>query len=856
MKPKTKVWIVPHTHFDVEVFITKEETLDIGFSNLILALKLFRSDPKFRFVLDQTSYIEPFLKAYPEEREFFQRMIEEGRLEITGGMYIMPDVNIPSGESFIRQIALGKKYCRKELKVDPRCGWTIDTFGRHPQMPQLMKKCGFDYDAFQRLMKKESPSEFLWQGLDGTRLLCHWMPGSYGILFGVPSNIHEFTTYIEPRLAFLKSHAVTDHILACGGGDITPPEPQLIPMIEEYNRRQNDYELVPATPSEFFEAIKDHPNLPVVTGDLNPVFQGCYSARIEIKQWNRQLENLLVTWEKFDAIRRVSGPTKPISNERIDEAWEPILFNQFHDIICGCHVDKVFSNTMDRFKYSRQIVSAGLETTLVFLVDEIDTRGDGIPVVVFNPLSWNRSDAVECSVAFSESDVFEIDVRNSAGRPVISDLLKAERYETGGIKRATILFIARDVPALGYEVYFVNKAGKEITPTDLSTNRAYPCVRADLNVGVIENMFFKVEFNLWNGTITSLFDKINRWEVLTNHLKMGNLIVKEQDYGNFWQYNGPCKGDALSPVPAKYPLGDLNSPRVDFAHRYDGDGWIIDGRARCEMVINHPFGTGHFSTRVRLYAGIDRIDVQTTLVNNDERVRYRMALPTGITDGTITHEIPFGAIERPEGEYPAQNWIDYSKDNKGIALLNRGLPGNNVADGVLMLSLLKCTGIKEGYGEVGGFKLSTPTDGGYEKGKTHTFDYAFVPHPGDWRQAGLYRKGAEYNQPLIGVKARNRAGRLAKKMSFMELSARNVVLSALKNTDEGIVVRIYEAEGRNTSQVSLKPAWPMVKIFETDLLEGNEKGIDFDPNTNLLTFDIQAFEIKTFKMILKEPETV
>ena len=128
------------------------------------ALGLMRSNPKFKFALDQTCFIEPFLKTYPEERAFFQQMIDQGRMEITCGMYSMPDVNIPSGESFIRQVLEGKGYSEREMGVDPRCGWTIDTFGHHPQFPQLMAKCGFDHAAFQRLMVKGSPSEFLWEG--------------------------------------------------------------------------------------------------------------------------------------------------------------------------------------------------------------------------------------------------------------------------------------------------------------------------------------------------------------------------------------------------------------------------------------------------------------------------------------------------------------------------------------------------------------------------------------------------------------------------------------------------------------------------------------------------------------------
>ena len=123
---KSKVYVVPHTHYDAEVFITREETYEIGFSNLFTALNLLKNDPKFKYALDQQCYIEPFLERYPEERKFIQQLINEGRLEITGGTYAMPDVNIPSGESFIRQVLMGKSYYEQELKTDVRSVMLLD----------------------------------------------------------------------------------------------------------------------------------------------------------------------------------------------------------------------------------------------------------------------------------------------------------------------------------------------------------------------------------------------------------------------------------------------------------------------------------------------------------------------------------------------------------------------------------------------------------------------------------------------------------------------------------------------------------------------------------------------------------
>jgi alpha-mannosidase len=843
---KLTVHYVPHTHYDAEVFLTRDETFEIGYSVALGALAAMRADPKFKFVLDQTCYIEPFLKTYPEERPFFERMIREGRLEITCGMHSMPDVNMPSGESFIRQVISGKVWCEQELGVDVRCGWLLDTFGHHPQIPQLMAGCGFDHNVFQRLGEINGPTEYWWKGLDGTKLFCHWMRATYAVLFGLPSNLHEFRKFIDTRLAELKKHALTPHLLAVSGADLTPVQPHATGIFAEYNRTSDDLEFVISTPQEYFDQIKGAAEFPVREGDINPVFQGTYSARIKIKQWNRRMETLLGDAEWADAAALMLLG-KASQAERIAEAWEGVLFNQFHDIICGSQVDKVYVNVLDRFEASQAVAAPCLESSLESIVSQIDTSGDGIPIVLFNTLSWNRHDVAECRVGFSGKDVFEVEVRDSAGNRMASDLIACERYETGGIKRATVLFIARNVPALGYEVYRVVPSTTEPPPSPLRSNQPN-FIMADIHRDVIENDEYQVEIDAWNGAIRSLIHKPTGWEVIAADMPFGNSIVKELDNGNFWEYNGHCKGDALLPMNRDHPLPAEGDGRAAFSHHYGGDGRVRNGRARTEYNVNFAFGSGFFATRVRLYAGLPRIDIQTTLINEDERVRYRMALPTSLSGGTITQEIPFGAIERPKGEFPAQNWMDYSDGRKGVAVLNRGLPGNNVDGDVLLLSLLKCTALKEGYGEVGGFSRSTKTTDGYEKGVTHQFDYALAPHAGDWREAKLYRRGMEFNRPLLLVKTSQHSGQLPARQSIWSVSAENVVVSAVRATPEGIVLRVYEAEGRAARGVILRSVAPMKGAVETNLIEKQPQPVEVGADGKSISFDLGPFQIRTFRL--------
>ncbi len=178
--------------------------------------------------------------------------------------------------------------------------------------------------------------------------------------------------------------------------------------------------------------------------------------------------------------------------------------------------------------------------------------------------------------------------------------------------------------------------------------------------------------------------------------------------------------------------------------------------------------------------------------------------------------------------------------------MNRGLPGNNVVDGVMLLSLLKCTALEGGYGDM---KLGDITREGLEIGKTHTFDYALVPHTGDWRQSQAYRQGAEFNTPLIAWKPAKKAGHLPARQSFIQISAKNVVLSAVRACPGGLYIRVYEAEGQPVEHLGIEIAWPVKQAFEVNLIEKEEKPLPLANPTNSLDLALGPFEIKTVKMM-------
>jgi len=844
---KPALWIIPHTHWEGAVFKTREEYLEIGLPHILTALHLLKAHPNYRFALDQVAYVRPFLERYPEEEAAFRKFVAEGRLQIVGGTDVMLDVNMPSGESWIRQVLYGKGYYRDKLGVDVTVGWALDTFGHHAQMPQLLKLAGYKSYWFQRGVRSlDVPSEFLWQGIDGTQIPAFWLAQGYGLFYDSPKDLADFEAFATGAYDSLAHFSRGGDRVALAGEDVSEPEDHLPILVDQVNQKGDlPFSLRFAAPNEFETVIARRGERPTVSGELNPVFQGIYSSRIELKQWMRNDERLLTAAEKLATLAAWLGAPSHIAD--INRAWEPVLFNQAHDLASGTIVDKVYEDTIHGYQFSKRLGDETVETLLDDIFSRVDTSGAGVPIAVFNTLGWPRTDLAEANVGFSESGVFDVGLLDSSGQAVPIQPLETERHPDGSIRRARIAFIAHDVPALGYSIYhLVSGAQKQHAGERRPRFGVGSSTSMHQDQGSIENEFYRATFDLWTGEMTSLVVKAGGWEALSGP---GNVVAREQDGGDFWELEGTLNGARFTAMtrhqPRPRPLrSHLSSEFVG------GSGVTQSGPVFSQFQVSHPFGSGSFATRVRLYPGVRRIDFQTQILNNEQSVRYRVLFPGAINGGVRVDEIPFGAVERPSAqEFPAQNWIDYSDRSRGVALLNHGLPGNNVADGTLMLSLMRSARITA-YPFFGGYEPGVSSDLGLELGKQMTFDYSLMPHAGDWRDAAVYRAGMEFNHPLIVRKVTRHAGLLPPRWGWIDLSHPNVVVSALKPALDGsAVLRVYEASGRPTAGVRVKFQPEIAAADEVNLMEAPVRKLDV--RNGALEFDLGPYEIKTLKVQLQ-----
>ena len=836
--PATKdvFFLIPHTHWEGAVFLTREEYLDADLSNILRAIQLLKAHPNYRFTLDQVCYVKPFLERYPEQEGAFRKLLKEGRLAIVCGNDVMLDVNMPGGESYVRQVLYGKGYYRKKLGVDVTVGWALDTFGHHAQMPQLLKLGGFkSYWFFRGVSDWNLPSEFLWEGIDGSRIPAFWLPHAYGMAYGSPNTLPEFSKFFKERYDWLTPFSRGRGRVGLAGGDVTPPEEHHPAMVEQFNRQPNaPFELRLAVPGDFEDLVAKRPDRPGIGGELNPIFQGIYSSRIELKQRTRELEGLLTTAEKLSVLQHWLA--LPTDDQIVWRAWEPMLFNQTHDLMSGVMTEHVYEDVIRGYDFSKRIANDEVQGRLESVSAAIDSEGEGTAVAVHNMLGWPRTDIAIANVGFCDDKVMDLKVIGPDGATVPVQLLENERNGAGALLRAKIAFVARDVPAMGHSVY-------RVLPLAVAAAAAAAKLQEQV---VLENDDYRIEFDPAGGAMLRLLVKKDKWEALRSP---GNVVAREEDRGDLWEPYHTLDGASRIAMKVRHPAPQPGKGVVFSSQQSGTRGTVSGGAVFSEFNVAHPFGKkGNFATTVRLYNGLRRIEIRTRIVNDETFVRYRVLFPTSIHDAQDIQEIPFGAVRRPDGiEFPAQNWIDYGNGRNGVALLNRGLPGNNVADGTMMLSLLRSTRIIS-YGDASG-GYAPGTDSSMELNKELIFDYALVPHAGDWRQAGVYRDGMEFNHPLVACPMGSHPGKLPKRWGFLKIAPNNVVLSALKAGPDGTaVLRIYEATGRATV-ARIRLSAQVVGAEEVNLME--DPGRELAVADSGLELDFRPFEIKTIKLRLQ-----
>jgi len=817
-----------NSHIDMAWLWPWTETVEVVRNTFRSALDLMREYPDFKFTMSSARTYSWMEEKYPDLFKEIKERVKEGRWEIVGGMWVEPDLNMPGGESLVRQILVGKRYFQQKFGVDVKIGWNPDSFGYNWQLPQIYKKSGIDTFVTQKLMWAHEftmfPHKlFWWEAPDGSRLLTYF-PHDYAM--GIdPVQLGKDVSVWVPSLYGTKPPANADMMHLYGVGDHGGGPTRT--MLDTATRWMEPDVVFPnlqlSTAKAFFTELEPKlasMNVPVWRDELYFEYhRGVFTTQAETKRRIRKTEELLLNAEKFSAISTRFGKAYP--SDDFDRGWKDLLFDDFHDIFPGSGIAVNYLDAKRNLEDVGRVGEKILDASLEEIVANVNLKGSGVPVVVFNSLAWPREEVIETEVRLPE-EASSVEVVSASGKPVGSQVLSADRRA-----RRVRLLLKASVPGLGYSTYYVRAIAKAESTPALVQGRA----------DILENEFVRLKVDGKTGCMTSLFDKRGNRE---------SLAPSETDSGG--PKDAIC-GNLLQAFRDKPKQWDAWNIDADFEKEHweldkaDEVALVENGPVRAILRVKNHFQNSTFVRDIIVTAGSPRVDVRMTADWHEKHILLKVAMPLSAHNKMATFEIPYGSIERPttrntraeqgKFEVPALHWADLSDGNHGLSLLNDCKYGYDAKGNVLRLSLLRSPEWPDPHADEG----------------RHEFTYSLYAHGGNWKDALTVRHGYELNYPLLARQTERHTGILPEQHSFAELKAENVVLSAVKKAedDDATIYRFYEWAGKE-SDIELWPAAAVESAVETDLMERPLQPLEMKQGGVIV--HTKPYEIKTVRVKL------
>lgn len=789
------------------------------------ATNLMNSNADYRFSASASQHFKWVKEYYPSLWNTIKSKYTAGQWENVGGQVVEPDLNVPSGESLVRQSLYAQKFFQSEFGAKCTIGWVPDVFGFTGAMPQILKKSGMDYFVTTKLNWNDTnafPYEiFKWQGIDGTQVVSYKPLRDYVNIYS-DSDIN--TSLNKPNSLGIKKslclYGSGDH----GGG----PTQSNINQIHSQDANGSLPHVYCKKASDYFNSLTSTEKnaLPVWDGEMYlENHRGTFTTWGATKKYNRICEIAADQAEKFSSVATWLGAAQ-YPMEKITKAWDKILTDQFHDILPGSSITQVYKDMWDDSELALNHLNSSLQNAFAGIVNRVDTSGNGVPVVVFNPLSFSRRNPVEVDVTFPSAPG-GVRVYDSNNIEVPSQV-KSINGNT-----AKIVFVADGVPSLGYRVFRAESTTSGSYSTGLS-----------IGSNVIENQYFRIEISGTTGNISRIYDKTNAKEALSGG--EGNVLqVYENDTPTSYDAWNMDKDDfATSVTPVS-----LNSPASITI--------VESGPVKATYKVTKNYNQSTFDQYITLYHNMDRIDLKLDAGWWETHKCLKVAFPFNAAASTATYEIAYGAVSRSTArsssfdaarfEVPGHRWADLTYNNYGVSLLNDSKYGWDALNNRLRLTLLRAP--------------STPILNGPDSGGptadmgSHVINYSVYPHSGDWKSANTPYKGLELNYPLLPVTATAHSGSLGKTFSFASVNQPNIVISAIKKIEDAasndLIIRLYETQGAASTNATVTLAGNINSISETNLLEENTGTPSYGGNQFSATFG--KFEIKTFRVSVASP---
>lgn len=820
------LYVVGYAHLDSQWRWTYQTTIDRFIKNTLEEnFELLEKYPQYVFNFSGSSRYEMMKEYYPEHYERLKHYIAEKRWFPAGSSVDECDVLIPSPESVLRQILYGNAFFRAEFGTESNDFLLPDCFGFPAYMPSVWAHAGLLGFSTQKLTWGSAMgipfNVGLWEGPDGRSITAALNATDY--VGSIPPRLDINRDWIRRIDENGRRSGIFADYRYYGVGDMggAPREEDVRNAIESLGNEDSEINVLLTSADRLYQDLskEQKARLPKYIGELmlTEHSSGTMTSQAFMKRMNRKNELLADAAERAAVISRWLGATS-YPKAMLNRSWQRVLVSQMHDILPGTAIPKAYE-----FAWNDEIIAANgfasvLTHSMTGLVRGLDTRVQGEPVVVYNPLAIAREDVAEATVVFSGGIPSAIRVYDPKGSEVPSQIV--EKTDTG----LKIIFLA-NVPAVGVGVYDVRPSSRPYRG------------RTELHIDPtqLENAFYRVSVNS-DGDIAAIYDKQAKRDILAR----------------------PVRLEFLRNTPREWPAWNM-----DWADRAMPPIGCVDGPARIAVVENGPVratlevqreaNNSVFVQRISLTAGEGgkRIEVHNNVDWQSSACVLKASFPLTVHNGTAAYNQGLGVMQRPTNtprqfEMLAREWFSLTDESGeyGVTILEDCKFGSDKpSDNEVRLTLLNTPGARHRN-----YRDQLTQDWG-----RHEFVYGLYGHAGNWVQAQSEWQGRRLNQPLRTFQADSgNRGALGKMFSMLHINTPQVDVRAMKmaETGDAVIVRLQELFGQDAENVVLRLGTGIVSAYEVD---GQERRIGpANVVDGSLVVDMTRYAIRSFAVVPAE----
>ncbi|KAF8604347.1 glycoside hydrolase family 38 protein [Ceratobasidium sp. AG-I] len=857
---REQVWGIGHCHIDTAWLWPYSVTQQKVARSWSTQVDLMNRYPEHHFTCSSAQQYKWLEQLYPPLFDAVKEKIKDGLFEPIGGAWVEHDGNMPSGEAFIRQMTFGQRYFQSRYGVRCKTGWLPDSFGLSGSLPQLMRSAGMQRFFTQKLSWNNinvfPHSTFNWVGIDGTQVLCHMTPvdtytaqATTGDVRKAISN-HKASLFLrDPLLRGLTGFVTLQNmessdmgLLVFGNGDGGGgPLAKMLENLRRVRAAGNNSRELPLvkmghTTEAFFDRLEKESGhgagLPNWHGELYLEFhRGTYTSHGSIKKGNRKSEILLRDVELVSTLASLTADYV-YPKQRIDDSWEKVLLNQFHDVLPGSAIGMVYEDAEKLYSEVMHDGKAILEEAFDALLVGSTPVDPNTP---FQAPAKGKVIAIN-TTPFPRREVVRIPLNGSGGKSLRGSAVQiAADGQTG-----YVLMDAREGTGIAQPIGLF----ADVKPVSVCKSGS-----SDF---VLKNSSIKLTIS--KGRIVSLVDVELERELIAPG-KTGGLVIFS-DQPNYW--------DAWDvEIHHLEKFTELEFTDISIVEngpvRASVEAQVKYGQTTIKTTISLDAVTSSLSSKSRSFI---RFDAKVDWRQRHEILKFE--IPLDIRSMEATYECQFGHVSRPthrnttwdaaKFEVCGHKYADFSEYGYGVAILSESKYGFAVTGNVLRISLLRA---------------ATSPDAEQDQGE-HAFSWAVMPHLGHFLESDVPQVAYAFNSPLHlryvpdkGPDGYDAVSSLVRKSLFGVAGAPNVIVETIKRGDDDdfsssskgeqtIVLRLYEAFGGHAqASLNVSKKLKVSKAVVTNVLEDELHELEADESGDeSVSFPLKfrGFEVVTVKL--------